>query len=178
MTRFAWIAFVLAACGDDSIQQPPERMSLCTADLAVAGTIQAPTAPDPTMGCQPAGAWTINIQVADMGTCTNVSSIPTSITVNVTGSQHNEMITHTKVSGEDDQLEINGDNGACNGSFEFVIPNGSQFDQIVIQPHTGTFCPMQGEDGSGNITCGTGAITSQTITINGDGEYDLWSAHP
>src|SRR5438874_3032024 len=133
---------VLGACGDDGFMMPPDRTALCTAQLAMSGSIAAPAAPDPTLGCQPAGTWTINVQVSDMGTCSAVN-VPATVTISVTGDAHNETITHTPATGEDDSLQINGDNDACNGNFELVIPDGSQFDQIELQPHTGDFCPMK-----------------------------------
>jgi hypothetical protein len=48
----------------------------------------------------------------------------------------------------------------------------------LLQPHTGDFCPMKAVDSMGNITCGTGAITSTSITLIGEGEFDLWAQHP
>jgi hypothetical protein len=160
---------------------PPERDALCTAQLTVTGNLAAAATPDPTMGCQPGGTWTVDVTVSDMGNCATVP-VQQSYTVDVSGSARQESITHDHGSGEDDELEIDAADGRCDANFELVVADSGQFDQIVLQPSTPVFCPDESTttDGSGNeiITCGTGAVTTTSIALTGTGEYDLWAQHP
>jgi hypothetical protein len=61
-----------------------------------------------------------------------------------------ETITHTHGSGEDDNLEINGEDDRCNGSFELIIADNGKFDDIAMQASTPTYCI--------NITCSSSQL--------------------
>jgi hypothetical protein len=181
----------LVSCGGNGVTMPPPVNALCTADLTTTGMLAASATPDPTMGCQPDGTWTFTAKVATCGSdgdcnnapcmnnmCSNCTNVPlaSSYTMTVTGSGHNEDVTNPNAgSAEDDSLQISGDNDSCNGSFDLIIPDNSQYDYVELNPTTGRFCPL---GGSNAAACGSGAITGQTITISGPGEYELFAQQP
>jgi hypothetical protein len=171
----------------------------------VTGTLTAPSDVDPALGCQPDGTWLVNsftitscgsdsdcqMATCNDGKCNSCMSeaIAQSYTITVTGdgahggSGSGESITHPTVPNEVDMLEINGDNGQCNASFNMDIPasEGSDFDVIVLSPSTPVWCPDpmvgSGSDNDG-ITCGAGALSGTSIPLQGYASYSLWPQLP
>jgi hypothetical protein len=133
---------------------------MCTAQVALAGTFTAPAALDPTGGCQPDGLWMMTATVTNAGTCTNVP-LKASYIYTVTGVGRNTKIAYSDGPGEFlGAIEASGD-AACVGSFEHILPDGSNFDQLTLHP---------------SVPKPTAAVT--TLTIGGTGEFNLWNGHP
>jgi hypothetical protein len=138
-----------------------EVVALCTAKITLSGTFTAAKALDPAGGCQPDGTWAVNATVSDKGTCTTVP-VKTSYSYTLAGTGHDTKITYTKASGEEFQGNVTATgSGGCEGSFEHIQTDGSNFDQINMH----AFLPKP-----------TAADTQLAIT--GTGEFDLWDHHP
>jgi hypothetical protein len=157
----------LAACGvgDDGFTPPPgdgDEHITCTAELTMAGTFTAAATLDPTGGCQPAGTWNVTVTIASMGNCSAVPNKGTYV-YQVVGVGHDQTITYQGASsGEDLQLQISASGaGECVGSFEHILANGSNFDQLQLHPR---------------LPEPTAAVTE--LTVGGTGEYLLWDQHP
>jgi hypothetical protein len=139
---------------------PPDPTAKCTAQLTLSGTFTAPAALDPAGGCQPDGMWVVMASVADKGTCTNVP-LKASYTYTLSGSGRTSMLMYTKSAGEEFTGAVSATgSGGCEGSFEHVIADGSNFDEINLH----ALLPVPT------------AVT--TLTISGTGEFNLWSQHP
>jgi hypothetical protein len=139
---------------------PPDPVAKCTAQLTLSGTFTAPAALDPAGGCQPVGVWVVMASVSDMGTCTNVP-LKSSYTYTLSGSGRTTQLMYTKSPGEEFTGSIDATGpGNCEGAFEHIIADGSNFDQLNLHP----LLPIPT------------AVT--TLTITGTGEFNLWSQHP
>ncbi len=150
---------------------PPERDALCNADLNVTGQFVAASTPDPTLGCTPDGAWTLMAAVktcqsdsdcdsapCTSGMCSDCMSVPLAQSYNmtVTGTQHMTTITNNNTKpNENDSLQMNTENDACNGSFDLVIPNGNQFDYVQLNASTPDYCPDMTDGSDGGLSCGS-----------------------
>ena len=170
------VALGTACSGDDGgvthVDAAPERVALCTATLALSGTFTPSRTVDPTAGCQPVGAWAVQVTTSDMANCTAVhdsaaynftatdqvgsDGVPIPRTVSVA---HN-----SPASGEESTLTITGDNGSCTGNFDMIVPDGAMFDEIQIQPTTPPFA--------------SGPADKSARTLSGTGTYQLWATHP
>ncbi len=171
------LAALGAACsGDDGgvthVDAAPERVALCTATLTLGGSFTPSRTVDPAAGCQPVGAWAVQVTVSDMGDCTAVHS-GTSYSYTATDMVDSNgvpiprttSVTHNSpASGEDDTLTITGDNGSCTGNFDMIVPDGAMFDEIQIQPTTPPFA--------------SGPADKSARTLSGTGTYQLWATHP
>ena len=153
---------------DASMMMPPDpdaaapRMSLCTATLALTGTFTAAATLDPAGGCQPQGTWAVTATVSDQGTCSNVP-LKTSYSYALSGTGRDTKITYTKANGEEFQGAVSASgSGGCEGSFEHVQPDGSNFDQLQLHP----FLPK------------VPAPDLMELSITGSGSFDLWMQHP
>ena len=146
--------------GTDTGMAPPGASITCTAQGSVTGTFTAPAALDPTQGCQPDGTWMMTATVTDPGTCGNV---PLKATYNytVTGVGRATKIAYGESSGEFLGAIVASGDGACVGSFEHILPDGSNFDQLTLRP---------------SVPKPADAVT--TLTIGGIGEFNLWNGHP
>ena len=139
---------------------PPDPTAKCTAQLTLSGTFTASATLDPLAGCQPDGMWLVMATVSDQGTCTNVP-VKASYTYTLSGSGRTTMLMYTKSAGEEFTGAVNATgSGGCEGSFDHVLPDGSNFDEINLHP----LLPIP--------TAGT------TLTISGTGEFNLWAQHP
>lgn len=184
----------------------PQVDAFCYTDYTVGGTLTAPSDVDPALGCQPDGTWLINSftvmtcgsdsdcqeATCNNGMCNSCMSDPIASSYTITvmgdgakgGSGSGEFITHPTVPNEVDMLEINGDNGQCNASFSMDIPDtsdGSDWDVLVLSPSTPVWCPdpMVGTGSNDDgITCGAGALSGTTITLQGYASYSLWPQLP
>jgi hypothetical protein len=162
----AALLVICAACGGDDGPgggTGPDATTTvsCEAQLALNGTLAASSTPDPANGCQPAGTWTVTVTVADMGKCTAVPlHNPYTYTVTSPSSGPGTQIAYNG-SGES-TLGINGDEGRCNGSFDHIVPNGSNFDDLHLKPRTPPFTD----------------VTGTQIALTGTGTYMLLTAHP
>jgi hypothetical protein len=151
--------------GGSDGQLPPqdatEELTLCTAVVMLSGTFTAVAALDPAGGCQPQGTWAVTATVSDKGTCSTVP-LKASYSYTLSGTGRNTMITYSKATGEEFQgtVESSG-SGGCEGSFEHIQPDGSNFDQLSLHP----LLPKP-----------TAADT--TLAISGTGQFDLWKRHP
>jgi hypothetical protein len=133
----------------------------CTAQLTLSGTFTAPAALDPAGGCQPAGTWVVTATVADKGMCANVP-LKTNYTYTLTGTGRGTQLMYSTSAGEEFTGAVNASgSGGCEGAFDHVIADGSNFDELNLHPLLPT--PTAG---------GT------TLTITGTGKFDLWSHHP
>ncbi len=180
MVRHLTLVSVLcvAACGvggggDDSGNQnlgsgsgsapPADTVAVCTATLTVTGTftVAAGVTLDSTAGCQPAGTWTVNVAVADKGTCTAVP-LKAGYAYTVAGVGRDTSLTYATATGEDfsGAVEASG-NGTCEGSFDHIVPDSGKFDEVNLHPQL-----APATDGAA------------TLTITGTGTYNLWAAHP
>lgn len=132
----------------------------CTAQVALTGTFTAPAALDPTGGCQPDGTWMMTATVSDPGTCANVP-LKASYNYTVTGVGRNTKIAYSDGPGEFlGAIEATGD-AACVGSFEHILPDAGNFDQLTLHP---------------SVPKPIAADT--TLVIGGTGEFNLWNGHP
>jgi hypothetical protein len=146
--------------GGSGSNPPPDPVAKCTAQLTLSGTFTASATLDPAGGCQPDGMWVVMATVADKGTCANVP-LKASYTYTLSGSGRTSVLMYTKAAGEEFTGAVSATGtGGCEGSFDHVLPDGSNFDEINLHPEL----PIP--------TAGT------TLTISGTGEYDLWSQHP
>ena len=163
----AGLLVVFAACSGDppgggSGPAPDSNTTVgCEAQLAITGTLTASAATDPTGGCQPAGTWSVTVTVSDMGNCTAVP-LKTPYTYTVTAPSGGPGTNITYGGGGESTLNINGDDGRCNGSFDHIVPNGSKFDEIHLKPRTPPFAQ----------------VTGTSIALTGTGDYMLLTAHP
>lgn len=133
----------------------------CTAQLTLSGMFTAPAALDPAGGCQPNGMWVVMATVADKGTCASVP-LKANYTYTLTGTGRTSQIAYDKAAGEDFTGAVTSPgNGGCEGAFEHVIADGSNFDELNLHP----LLP--------NPTAG-----GTTLTITGSGEFNLWAHHP
>jgi hypothetical protein len=156
---------------DDMMMMPPNPnpdasvpvTSVCTAQLTVTGTFTAASPPlDPAGGCQPQGQWTVTATVSDQGTCSNVP-LKESYSYILTGAGRDTTIAYAKDTSEEFQGAVAASgSGGCAGSFEHILPDGSNFGQVLLKP----FLPkVPGPD-----------LTELEIT--GQGTFDLWAQHP
>jgi hypothetical protein len=133
----------------------------CTAQVALTGTFTAPANLDPTGGCQPDGTWAVTATVSDAGTCANVP-LKASYNYTVTGVGRNSKVAYANQTGDFlGAITASGD-GACTGSFEHILADGSSFDQLTLRP------TVPKPD----------ATVTTTLTIGGTGEFNLWNGHP
>jgi hypothetical protein len=169
----AFGVFGLVGCGvgggdtsPDASQAPPpdttpERVPVCTAQLAVTGTFTAAAALDPAGGCQPQGTWAVTATVSDKGTCTTVP-LKSGYSYTLSGTGRDTKITYTKDNGEEFQgTVIASGSGGCEGSFEHIQTDSSNFDQLNLH----AFLPKPMADDT-------------ELAITGTGEFQLWSSHP
>jgi hypothetical protein len=132
----------------------------CTAQIALTGTFTAPAALDPTGGCQPDGTWMMTATVTDAGTCANVP-LKASYSYTITGVGRATKVAYGASGGEfQGVVEATGD-GICVGSFEHILTDGSNFDQLTLHP---------------SVPKPDAAVT--TLTVGGTGEFNLWNGHP
>jgi hypothetical protein len=140
---------------------PPDPTAKCTAQLTLSGTFTASATLDPLGGCQPDGMWVVTATVADKGMCANVP-VKASYTYTLSGTGRTTQLMYTKSAGEEFTGAVNATgSGGCEGVFDHVIADGSNFDELNLHALLPT--PTAG---------GT------TLTISGTGEFDLWSQHP
>jgi hypothetical protein len=133
----------------------------CTAQVALTGTFTAPAALDPTGGCQPDGMWMMTATVTDAGTCANVP-LKASYVYTVTGVGRNTKVAYANQTGEfQGVVEASGD-GVCVGSFEHILSDAANFDQLTLHP---------------SVPKPTAAGVT-TLAIGGTGEFNLWNGHP
>jgi len=135
----------------------------CTAQVALAGMFTAPAQIDPLGGCQPTGMWAVTATVSDKGTCTDVP-IKASYNYTLTGVGRDSKVAYAGAATSEEfkgAVSASGD-GACTGSFEHILPDGSNFDQITLRP----------------ILPKPDATVTTTLTISGTGEFNLWNRHP
>jgi hypothetical protein len=93
--------------------------------------------------------------------CANVP-LKASYTYTLTGTGRTTQLMYSTSAGEEFTGAVNASgNGGCEGAFDHVMADGSNFDEINLHPLLPT--PTAG---------GT------TLTITGTGEFDLWSHHP
>jgi hypothetical protein len=138
-----------------------ELSALCTAQITVSGTFTAPAALNPLGGCQPQGTWAVTATVSDKGTCATVA-VKTSYSYTLSGTGRNTKIAYAKANGEEFQGNVAATgSGGCEGSFEHIQTDGSNFDQLNLH----AFLPKP-----------TAADTELPIT--GTAEFQLWSQHP
>lgn len=136
-------------------------MALCTAQVTLSGTFTAAATLDPAGGCQPQGKWEVTATVSDQGTCTTVP-LKASYTYTITGTGRTTSFAYSKATGEEFLASLNATgSGECSGSFEHILPDGSNFDQLVLRP----LLPNP-----------TAAVTE--LAIGGTGEFQLWPSHP
>jgi hypothetical protein len=142
----------------DAAEQP----ITCTAKVTLTGTFTASIPLDPIGGCQPQGTWVVTATVADKGTCANVP-LKAQYNYTLTGMGRDTQLTYATGSGEEFTGAVNASgSGGCEGSFEHVTADGSNFDQLNLKP---ILPPPPAAGGS-------------TLTITGTGEFDLWKRHP
>jgi hypothetical protein len=152
--------------GDQQGTPPPtgsntDPTPTCTAHLTLTGTFTAPAALDPAGGCQPDGMWVVTATVADKGMCANVP-LKASYTYTLTGTGRSTQLMYSTSAGEEFTGAVNASgSGGCEGAFDHVMADGSNFDEVNLHPLLPT--PTAG---------GT------TLTITGTGEFNLWSHHP
>jgi hypothetical protein len=141
--------------GDDDTSLP--GTALCEATLSLTGTMISPgTVPTEDVGCVPQGTWTVNVTVSDEGGCGSVV-VPGVYTYEVVGTGHNETITSTSNTDQEDTLGIHAlGSGVCEGSFEHIWAVDGGFAVILLKADA----------------------TSWEQTIEGYGTYQLWSEHP
>src|ERR1700733_9285537 len=192
-----------AACGGTTgggVMMMGQVDALCYTDYTLTGTLTAPADVDPALRCQPDVSWVVNsftvmtcgsdsdcqMATCNSGKCNSCTSDPLASSYNITvtgdgakgGSGSGEEISHPTVPNEVDMLEINGDNGECNASFEIDIPDGSNWDVVVLSPSTPVWCPDptvgSGSGSDDNITCGAGALSGTSIPLQGYASYSLW----
>jgi hypothetical protein len=150
----------------DASQAPPpdspaEVLPLCTAQIAVSGTFTAAAALDPARGCQPQGTWAVTATVSDKGTCTTVP-LKSGYSYTLSGAGRDTKITYTKANGEEFQGAVTGSgSGGCEGSFEHIQTDSSNFDQLNMH----AFLPRP-------------MAADTELAITGTGEFRLWSSHP
>jgi hypothetical protein len=150
----------------DASQAPPpdtatEILPLCTAQIAVSGTFTAAAALDPAGGCQPQGTWAVTATVSDKGNCATVP-LKTEYSYTLTGTGRNTKIAYTKTNGEEFQGAVAGSgSGGCEGSFEHIQTDSSNFDQLNMH----AFLPKP-------------MAADTELAITGTGEFRLWSSHP
>lgn len=133
----------------------------CTAQLTLSGTFTASATLDPAGGCQPDGMWVVMATVADKGMCASVP-LKASYTYTLTGTGRTTKLMYSTSAGEEFTGAVNASgSGGCEGAFDHVIADGSNFDELNLHPLLPT--PTAG---------GT------TLTITGTGEFNLWSQHP
>lgn len=133
----------------------------CTALLTLSGTFTASAALDPVGGCQPNGMWVVMATVMDKGTCASVP-LKASYTYTLSGTGRTSQIAYDKAAGEEFIGAVTSPgNGGCEGAFDHVIADGSNFDELNLHP----LLPSPTAGGT-------------TLTITGTGEFDLWSQHP
>jgi len=139
----------------------PDAKALCTAQLTLSGTFTAAAALDPALGCQPQGTWEVTATVSDKGTCADVP-LKTSYSYSLAGTGRDTKITYTKANGEEFQGTVQATgSGTCEGGFEHIVPDGSNFDQLNLH----AFLPKP-------------MAADTQLAITGTGEFDLWAAHP
>jgi hypothetical protein len=133
----------------------------CTAQLTLSGTFTASATLDPTGGCQPDGMWVVTATVADKGMCANVP-LKASYTYTLSGTGRTSQIAYSTAAGEEFTGAVTSPgNGGCEGTFDHVVADGSNFDELNLHP----LLPSPTAGGT-------------TLTISGTGEFDLWSHHP
>jgi hypothetical protein len=152
-----------AACDTgDSTVPPNQNEPLCTATLALSGTLVTSNGqPPPTdQGCVPAGTWKVNVAVADKGTCTATVFKPTYeyVVITVPNSPRDTKINYTPAAGEEVNKSLAaGGNGQCEGSFEHVSAGtGGQYNLVSLHPY----------------------FDKGTLVIKGSGSYELWPSKP
>jgi hypothetical protein len=149
--------------GGGSDTGPAGAAITCTAQIALTGTFTAPAALDPTGGCQPNGMWMMTATVTDAGTCANVP-LKGSYSYTVSGVGRKSTVAYAEATGEFlGAITASGD-GGCTGSFEHILPDTSNFDQLTLRPTLPKPDPLQ-----------TGQVT---LAIGGIGEFNLWNGHP
>ena len=152
--------------GDQQGTPPPtgsntDPTPTCTAQLTLSGTFTAPAALDPVGGCQPAGMWVVTATVSDKGMCASVP-LKASYTYTLTGSGRTTQLMYSTSTGEEFTGAVNASgNGGCEGAFDHVVTDGSNFDEINLHP----LLPVPTAGGT-------------TLAITGTGEFNLWSHHP
>lgn len=171
----AFGVFGLAGCGvgggdggitADAAQMPPqdtapEVLPVCIAQLALSGTFTAAAALDPIGGCQPQGTWAVTATVSDKGTCATVP-LKAGYSYALSGTGRDTKITYTKASGEEFQGNVQATgSGGCEGSFEHIQTDSSNFDQLNMH----AFLPKP-------------MAADTELPITGTGEFRLWSSHP
>ena len=140
---------------------PPDPTAKCTAQLTLSGTFTASATLDPACGCQPDGMWVVMATVSDKGMCASVP-LKGSYTYTLSGTGRTSQIMYTKAAGEEFTGAVTSPgNGGCEGAFDHIVADGSNFDELNLHP----LLP--------NPTAG-----GTTLTISGTGEFDLWSQHP
>jgi hypothetical protein len=142
-------------------QDTTELMALCTAQITLSGTFTAAAALNPVGGCQPQGTWAVTATVSDKGTCSTVPVKP-AYSYTLSGTGRDTKIAYTKASGEEFQGNVMATgSGGCEGAFEHIQTDSSNFDQISLH----AFLPKP-------------MAADTELPITGTGEFRLWSSHP
>lgn len=150
----------------DAAPTPPpdaaaEILPLCIAQIAVSGTFTAAAALDPAAGCQPQGTWAVTATVSDKGTCATVP-LKSGYSYTLSGSGRDTKFAYTKDSGEEFQGAVAASgSGGCEGSFEHIKTDSSNFDQLNLH----AFLPRP-------------MAADTELAITGSGVFELWSSHP
>lgn len=140
---------------------PVEVKPLCTAQIALTGTFTAAADLDPLGGCQPQGTWQVTATVSDKGTCSTVP-LKSDYSYTLSGAGRDTKITYSKASGEEFQGHVIATgSGGCEGSFEHIVSDSANFDQLSLH----AFLPRP-------------AATDPELAITGTGEFQLWMQHP
>jgi hypothetical protein len=92
------------------------------------------------------------------------ASVPlkASYTYTLSGTGRTSQVMYSKAAGEEFTGALSSPgNGGCEGAFDHVITDGSNFDELNLHP----LLPKP-----------TATVT--TLTITGTDEFNLWSHHP
>lgn len=116
--------------GDDDEE---EFDLLCSAELALTGTFTPEGSLDPELGCQPAGTWTIQASVSDMGSCDTINFESEYVyTVTVDPDTNEQTIVYQGDSTNVD-TKVTANGSACAGTFRHISADGKEL--LNIRPY-------------------------------------------
>ena len=134
-------SFLLACNTGDVVNTPDvggdddeEEFDLtCSAELALPGTFSPEGALDPDTGCQPAGTWTIQTTVSDMGSCDTINVESEYVyTVTVDPDTNVQTIVYQGDSTNVD-TKVTANGSACAGTFRHISADGKEL--LNIRPY-------------------------------------------